>query len=610
MKARMSLFISILAAASGSIILSGCAQAAPSAQSAYYVNFVHGDDERDGRSAATAWKHAPGDINARGRAAASTLVPGVTLFFAGGVRYRGELRLNGGGAAGAPIVLTTYGDEAAIIDGSDEVADARPCRSADDCGGATIWRQLLRVSFSKAAPQGAVLFSDAGQLYPAQSPNTEAIFYSDSAKEYFQVDAQELSQGRVKIPGELSQEIEGQESKQIAVWIYGNVIRVKDIIGVEGGMVRFDPAGMKFYTDRPGRVALLGHPALVDRPGEYAFIEGRQAAVVFMPPTGKSVSVASGRGGINLNGMSNVVIRGLRFTNMADNGVSARSGIGITSQGKPAGAILIQDNSFEYFRMSLGQGAITLRQIDGLTISGNQIRSVSLGSGMRLSRSNNVQVMGNTIGSINRTGIMLMDVKNALVSHNVISDAKGVHGNGMSVYLGNEDVRIVANTITESTRPMTYHGDGTGTTVNNITVANNLFVGTPSSSSALTSWGKDTRKVVVRHNVLLGGKFGLRLSQEDSDVIVAGNVLNGIALPKVQPESWELTANREVRFNPEAGLRGGFGKLVADAVSGDEKARKDLCAMFPRETSAPADSATSEAIGAKLSCASVATGTH
>jgi hypothetical protein len=247
---------------------------------------------------------------------------------------------------------------------------------------------------------------------------------------------------------------------------------------------------------------------------------------------------------------------------------------------------------------------ITLRQIDGLTISGNKIRSVHLGSGMRLSRSSNVRVTENSIIGVNRTGIMLMDVKGALVDRNVISDAKGVHGNGMSVYLGNQDVRVVANTITDATRPMTFHGDGPGVAVNNITIANNLFVGTPTSSSALMSWGKDTRGVTIRDNVLLGGKFGLRLSEEDSDVVVERNILNGIALPKVQPASWELRGNREVRFDPQGGLRGGFGGLVSDAVSGDSKARKELCAMFPGESPAPADPEFPHAVGAKLSCGS------
>jgi parallel beta-helix repeat protein len=600
----------LFAATAAATTLSGCAQAAPSAGTSFYINFDHGDDSRDGQSAATAWRHAPGDANAQGRAGATKLSPGDTLLFASGVRYRGEVRLNGGGLPGSPVVLTSDGDAPAVIDGSDRAESIRPCKSAEDCGGAPNWHQLQRVDFARPMPPGVALFTEVGALYPAQSPNPKAIFYSDDVKEYYEVSGADLEQGIAKLPKEVARAIAGAGEKQLALWTFGNLIKVRDITSLEGSVARFDPSGLKFYTDRPDRVAVLAHPSLIDRAGEYAFVADRRAAAVFMPEGAKNVSTAAGRGGININGMSNVTIRHLGFANMADDGASVRSGIAITSQGKSAAAIRIDGNVFQHFWMPKGQGPITLRKIDDLTITGNQIRSVALGSGMRVSQSTNVKILDNSISSMNRTGIMLMGVENGLVARNTISDAKGVHGNGMSVYLGNRNVRVVANTVTDATRPMTFHGDGTGATMNDMVVANNLFIGTPESSAALTSWGKTMRGITVRSNVLLGGKFGLRLAQTDREVLVEGNTLNGIAFIKPQPGAWRFIDNLQVRYSPQARSSGArnFEKSVANAILGVEPPPSDLCLMFAGSAGrAPIDKEFAGAVGARTRCP-IATG--
>lgn len=97
------------------------------AGASYYVNFDHGDDAADGRSPARAWRHAPGDGNAQGLPAHTLLDPGDTLLFAAGVHYRGQVKVNGGGEAGAPVVLTSApGAAPAVIDGSDPAASCAP----------------------------------------------------------------------------------------------------------------------------------------------------------------------------------------------------------------------------------------------------------------------------------------------------------------------------------------------------------------------------------------------------------------------------------------------------------------------------------------------------
>jgi len=88
----------------------------------YWIDFDSGSDTADGKTQATAWKHAPGDANATGTAAAAKLVPGDVVQFKGGVVYKGQIAIKTSGTASAPIVLeggpqNAWGTGKAIVDG-------------------------------------------------------------------------------------------------------------------------------------------------------------------------------------------------------------------------------------------------------------------------------------------------------------------------------------------------------------------------------------------------------------------------------------------------------------------------------------------------------------
>src|SRR6185312_9514942 len=182
--------------------------------------------------------------------------------------------------------------------------------------------------------------------------------------------------------------------------------------------------GLKFNLDRPEHFAVAGHPALVSRLGEFGVLEGGKAAVVFLPPSAHTVSVARGRGGIDLAGSSFVEVRGLAFENMTDGGPTQHEALANSSD---ASDILIEHNRFQYFRMPQGAGPIAINFVRNLTIADNDIRDIAFGSGMRLYKDLNVTVRGNRISRIGRTGIMLIGMEGATVTHNVIGEARGIH---------------------------------------------------------------------------------------------------------------------------------------------------------------------------------------
>ena len=70
-----------------------------------YINFEKGDDQQDGLTTATAWKHHPSDPQAIGQSKLDT--HGDTYMFKRGVTYRGHLKMIRSGTTKTPIRLTS-----------------------------------------------------------------------------------------------------------------------------------------------------------------------------------------------------------------------------------------------------------------------------------------------------------------------------------------------------------------------------------------------------------------------------------------------------------------------------------------------------------------------
>jgi hypothetical protein len=90
----------------------------------YHVDFATGLDSNDGLSTSTPFKRAPGDAQATGTAASTTLAAGDTVIFKGGVRYSGEVSLDWSGTVGGGYITYdgnsdgTWGTGRAIMDGN------------------------------------------------------------------------------------------------------------------------------------------------------------------------------------------------------------------------------------------------------------------------------------------------------------------------------------------------------------------------------------------------------------------------------------------------------------------------------------------------------------
>lgn len=95
-------------------------QCASCVATTFYVDFVSGSDASNGTSTASAWKRVPGDPLATGVSDSTSLAPGDTVVFKGGVQYLGNVALPFSGAAESVITYdgsgTSWGTGKAISD--------------------------------------------------------------------------------------------------------------------------------------------------------------------------------------------------------------------------------------------------------------------------------------------------------------------------------------------------------------------------------------------------------------------------------------------------------------------------------------------------------------
>lgn len=516
----------------------------------YFVDHEDGDDQADGRNAESAWRHSPGDPSASGRAAQVVLEPGDVVRFRGGVRYRGHIRVPASGAQGRPITFsgTGFGEGRAIIDGADPVPPTVPCESRSACGNLDNWKVLAVGTINASPGDFPILFDELGALAEARLPPAHDDEDADDRVNFFEIPLSqkgEVEQGRLRTQA-LTRRYGDQLTGDLLIWVRGNQLARRRILGVQGDTIMFNPDGIRLYRDRPGRFAVLGLPAAISRPRQFARI-GTDRFVLYPGLDSSWVAQGSGRGGFDIAGASHVEIRDFLFEHQAAWPGNTAEGIAIFQGRATSRDIAIADNIIRHGIMWNGAGVITLRQVSGAVVRGNRIHSIARGSGLRAANTSHLQVSDNEISAIGRTGIAFLGVTDGLIARNRLHNLNGIHGNGVSLYLANRRVTVVDNRITDSLRPMTFHGDKSRDAEgdHSFRIARNLFVSSSRGRAAISSWGANTRDVLMVQNIAIGGRVGFLLDATDQGVRLQGNYGNGYAVKNGDAgPDWDIGGNR------------------------------------------------------------------
>jgi len=533
----------------------------------YYVDYSSGSNIYAGTSAQTPWKHSPGDPNATNRPANTRLQPGDKVLFRGGVPYRGSFKLLSSGTSSAPITFSGsgFGNGLGIIDGSEAVRSVRPCSSSADCGGSSNWSSLHRIDFDVQSIKRVTVFGKSAPYWSSQIPNANNPFYADSIADYLDTPLSslpELRSGRLR-SSELALAAASGGTLELALWVIPNFVVRVPVLGVEGNILRFDPSGLNFQTTRDGKVALNGSFAGLAVIGSFLVLQpGVVVARLRAEDSLATISIGTGRMGINANGQSHIRINAIHFRNLSGSANVQGDGRAFSSTSPGTTDIEMKGNLMGPAFLENGNSGL-IRVIHGrnMRFVSNRIENISSGTVFSMGglTARDLLIEGNLIQKIGRSGINLFSVDGAIVRGNILANLRGIHGNGISIYMENKRIIVDRNCIVNTSRPITFHGNSQPNAINDIRISNNILVSSGEGQSAVNSWGRDTNTVNISNNILVGPRHGIALNSTDLHVSLAGNITSGILISGKAGNGWTMSNNTE-DFTFERALDGEFSE--------------------------------------------------
>ncbi len=449
------------------------------AAATYYVDFMDGSDDNSGTSAAEPWKHCPGDSNATGVAAAAILQPGNMVVFRGGVRYSGSITLRSGGAAGSPIVFkgdcTGFGSGQAVLDGSEPLTGWTKCTTEPGCNGNTnLYYTTIPAQYG-VTPFTANLHESDNFLWVAQEPDQPDPYFWDEVDNFYMLPVGAMTATSLVDATNLNQADPNYwNNSSVALWINPNIVVVRDILTFDPVAHRITFAnvgGGGVYTDRETGYAIFNSIHALDRAGEYYIhpvANGDGSHTVYLWPNsganpGTSISVSTRTFGIDLAGVSDIVIEGFTVQKFSGDGLTDGVGIGTVSLAyRDRNNITIRNNTIRHNRKGTdsGYGGIYLGNCTECLVENNTVEENVRHSGIFLGGGSCSVVRGNTVTRAGSTSIRFYGVTSSQITDNTVTQSNGSHANGITLYLSCNTILVARNRVLDSNSPITFQDSG------------------------------------------------------------------------------------------------------------------------------------------------------
>ena len=490
----------------------------------YYVDYESGNDNNDDLSPNTAWKHAPIDLNAGGKAFTAVLSPGDTILFRSNVVYRGNLvagsiqgrRNLGMGIEGNPITLKGdgWGEGKAIIDGSEPLTGWVKCRSSAECGGnenwANIWVTAVPSEWRTGTNRAITLNTYQGEkmMSVAQYPDQPNIFYFDDT-DYFAV-SDNYTESWLEDDALARMSLTGS---YLVLWGGNNNALIRT-------PTSFDPLTNRVTYEEIinpyGKYSILNSidSEVFNRPGEFYYDETSGKLYVWplddADPTKGEITISVQSNGIEFwSGNDYVAVEGFI--------VQKYIGRGITwSQSPVANGCIIRNNVIRYCRNVDTTNSIHVGAMMNALVEGNEVyRNAGPLRGIACLGGSGHIVRNNTVRESGRTGIYFTSVSNGMILNNTVIDNTGKHSNGISVYGNSSDVLVAGNQVYNSNIAYTMEQS------KDIYLFNNIFIGSH-GNTGISVWS-GMNGMHLYHN-LIGGWY---LGSASNNVNTANNIIIG-----------------------------------------------------------------------------------
>jgi hypothetical protein len=462
----------------------------------YYVDYAGGSNTAAGTSPAAAFKNSPGDPAATGNAS-RTLVAGDTVFFKGGVSYKGKLNINVNGNSTSPIVYKGdgWGTDKAIIDCSEPLTGWTQCASAADAGGNSNWANIW---YTTSIPSGvtaleANLYQADSLLQCAQYPNLKDIFWMDDRSTYVTsstISKTSLTYDSLKFMGS------SLTRGYVYLDVSGNNVDVVNITAFDSSArtISFSSGNTPLAKFA---IANCLSGVVFDKAGEYVYDETARKMYLWpwsgTAPNTVTITVSVRQEVAQFNGSDYVTFEGFQVLKCAGKSSYANGNINLT----------IRDCDYHYGRSKDIDNSLDLVNQTNLLVEGCTFFRNARMRGVVARRSGstlaNCVVRNCSFVNIGRTGIFLYEVNGGEISGNFVKDGKGVHSNGLSCYSDNattnpcRNVLIKNNASLNSNNCLTFYG------VDSLTIINNLFDGT--GDWPVSCWNSaNSYRVTMYHN--------------------------------------------------------------------------------------------------------------
>ena len=307
-----------------------------------YIDFENGNDDNDGSSPKSAWKHHPWDANANG--AAKNTNGSHTYIFKGGVIYRGTLIADESGSSSDPIRLCSdpkWGTGPAVISGAQRISSKWSKVSNAPKGlpnADKVW-----VCNVKGMPQITAIWNDHGdkqqRVRLARHPNWTLSNKDDVKAEWAEWDKTWLApkQKRTYLPNsQLGDTRVTCQSKEILTATdknaYDGATVWTEYCGLMGSpypgpVLNFNPQNNTIMVGAPWmgtnfpiencRFFLENHPRFLDEPGEYWHDKQQGKLYIRLDkdadPNKANIEVSSQISLIDLSTHQHIAISGLHF---------------------------------------------------------------------------------------------------------------------------------------------------------------------------------------------------------------------------------------------------------------------------------------------------------
>lgn len=510
----------------------------------YYVDYESGSNANSGRSTSAPWKHAPGDANATGTAASTTLVPGDAVYFKGGVRYKGAISVPVSGTVGYPIVYdgdNGWGTGKAIIDGATTTTWTQ-CPNAAACGDNPNYASLYYATLPSGYTWITPVYDSDSWLYHEIDVELDDPFIYTTTDNWRAVSSGVSSSTISDSAAFTSASSTYYVGAYVQTQTAGNTYEASKITS-------FDPATdtVTFTTlskepmvdtqwDNKYHYSVVNNWRTIDEAGYYAIDEANSKIYAWPRTSASNLAVGSLEYGFDTNGKSYVTIDGFKIQGQYNRNYA--TGIAIRgNNGIPTNGIVIQNNDIKNQATSGGASANVYLLGNGTTTQyyRSNTMAYAYGRGILAQGAKNHTLdntfdrsTGTVIFYFSGTGYPAVD---GVISGNTITNSGGLHANGITIYGSNSYIAerhvVKDNTIYDfGTRAGPF---AVSQQVSyNIEFYNNLFEG------QVIDDGPATGCTYMRYynNIMIDGlnaAKGMRVisPQNCSEFKVIGNVIDG-----------------------------------------------------------------------------------